>query len=101
LDGDSVIKRKTGNFERKILRRILGPVYENDLGKRRRHNKELCELLDGPDIVKFITFKRLKWAGHIIRMDNSRIPKKVLDGKLHGRPVGRPRLRWEENIRRD
>jgi hypothetical protein len=35
-------------------------------------------------------------------MDNSRIPKKVLDGKLHGRrPVGRPRLRWEDNIRRD
>jgi hypothetical protein len=61
-------------FERKILRRILGPVYENGLGKRLRHNKELCELLDGPDIVKCITFKRLKWAGHMVRMDNSRIP---------------------------
>jgi hypothetical protein len=35
-------------------------------------------------------------------MDNSRISKKVLDGKFHGRrPVGRPRLRWEDNIRRD
>jgi hypothetical protein len=35
-------------------------------------------------------------------MDNSRIPKKVLDGKFNGRrPVGRPRLRWEDNIRRD
>jgi hypothetical protein len=35
-------------------------------------------------------------------MDNCRIPKKVLDGKFHGRrPVGRPRLRWEDNIRRD
>jgi hypothetical protein len=35
-------------------------------------------------------------------MDNSRIPKKVLAGKFHGRrPVGRPRLRWEDNIRRD
>jgi hypothetical protein len=35
-------------------------------------------------------------------MDNSRIPKKVLDGKFRGRrPVGRPRLRWEDNIRRD
>ena len=39
--------------------------------------------------------------GHIIRMGNSRIPKKVLDGKFHGRRlVGRPRLRWED-IRRD
>jgi hypothetical protein len=35
-------------------------------------------------------FKRLQWAGHTDRMDNSRIPKKVLDGKFHGRrPVGR------------
>jgi hypothetical protein len=35
-------------------------------------------------------------------MDNCRISKKVLDGKFHGRrPVGRPRLRWEDNIRRD
>jgi hypothetical protein len=35
-------------------------------------------------------------------MDNSGIPKKVLDGKFHERrPVGRPRLRWEDNIRRD
>jgi hypothetical protein len=47
-------------FERKILRRILGPVYEDDLGWRLRHNKELYELLDGPGIVKFIKFKRLQ-----------------------------------------
>jgi hypothetical protein len=78
-------------FERKILSRILRPVYEDDLGWRLRHNKELYKLLDGPDIVKFIKFKRLQWAGHIVQMDNSRIPKKVLDGKFRGRrPVGRP-----------
>jgi hypothetical protein len=35
-------------------------------------------------------------------MDNSRIPKKALDAKFHGRrPVGRPQLRWEDNMRRD
>jgi hypothetical protein len=84
--------------ERKILTRILGPVYKDDLGWRLRHNKELFELLHGPDIVKFIKFKRLQWAGHVVRMDNSRIPNKVLDGKFH---VGRPWLRWEDNIRRD
>jgi hypothetical protein len=77
-------------FERKILRRFLGPVFEDDLGWRLRHNKELYALLDGPDVVKFIKVKRLQWTGHIIRMDNSRIPIKVLDGKFHGRrPVGR------------
>jgi hypothetical protein len=69
---------------------------------RLRHNKELYELLAGPDIVNFIKFKRLQWASHIVRMDNSRILKKVLDGKFHGRrPVLRPRLRWEDIIRRD
>jgi hypothetical protein len=94
-------EKRLAIFERKILRRILGPVYEDDLGWRLRHNKELYELLDGPDIVKFIKFKRLQWACHIVWMDNSRIPKKVLDGKFHGRrPVLRPRLRWED-IRRN
>lgn len=39
-------------FERQILRRILGPVYENNLGWRRRRNEDLYELLDGPNIVK-------------------------------------------------
>jgi hypothetical protein len=89
-------------FERKMFRRILGPEYEDELRWRLIHNKELCELLDGPDIVKFIKFKRLQWASHIVRMDNSRIPKRVLDGKFNGRrPVGIPCLRWEDNIRRN
>jgi hypothetical protein len=65
-------------FERKILRRILGPVYEGDLEWRLKHNKELSELLDGPDLVKLIKLKRLQWADHTVRMDNCRISKKCL-----------------------
>jgi hypothetical protein len=53
-------------FKRKRLRRIFGAIYEDDLGWRLRHNKELYELLDGSDIVKFIKLKRLQWAGHVI-----------------------------------
>jgi hypothetical protein len=53
-------------FERKILRRILGPVYEDDLEWKLRHNKELSELLDGPDLAKLIKLKRLQWAGHTV-----------------------------------
>jgi hypothetical protein len=49
-------------LESKILRRILGPIHEDDLGWRLRHNKELYELLVGPDIMKFIRFKTLQWA---------------------------------------
>jgi hypothetical protein len=51
--------------------------------------------------VKFIKFKRLQWAGHIlvVRKGNFRIPRRVLDGKFHGRrPMGRPRLRWEDSL---
>jgi hypothetical protein len=45
------------------------------------HNEELYELLSGPDIVKCIKFKRLRWAGHITRMDSSRI-RKSAEGKI-------------------
>jgi hypothetical protein len=40
-----------GIFDRQILRRIFGPVYENDLGWRRRRNEDLYELIDEPNIV--------------------------------------------------
>lgn len=46
--------------------------------------------------------KRLKWAGHIVRMEEERIPRKVLDGHFGGkRMVGRPRIQWEEMVRVD
>jgi hypothetical protein len=44
----------------------------------------------------------LGWAGYVIRMEDERIPKKVLNGKFHEtRPVGKPEIRWEDVIRRD
>ena len=46
-------------FERKTQRIIIGPVNESDLGWRLRHNEELHELLDGPDVVKYIKLKKL------------------------------------------
>jgi hypothetical protein len=49
-----------------------------------------------------IKIRRLEWAGHIIRMEKERIPKKVLNGKLYTtRSVGRPRTRWADVIQRD
>jgi hypothetical protein len=46
--------------------------------------------------------KRLMWAGHVVRMEQHRIPKKVLGSCFEGgRPVGRPRNRWEDSIQRD
>ena len=46
--------------------------------------------------------RRLEWAGHIIAMEDERIPKKVLNGNFHTtRPVGRPRTRWADVVQRD
>jgi hypothetical protein len=55
-----------------------------------------------PNIVEDVKIRRLEWAGHIIRMQEERIPKKVLNGNFHTtRPVGRPRTRWADVVQRD
>jgi len=52
--------------------------------------------------VEDIKIRRLEWAGHIIRMEEERIPKKVLNGNFRTtRPVGRPRTRWAGVVQRD
>ena len=88
-------------FERKILRRMYGTTQE---GGRwcPRWNSELYSLYSEPNIVEDIKIRRLGWAGHIIRMEEERIPKKVLNGKFYiTRPVGRPRTRWADVVQRD
>ena len=57
-------------------------------------NEELHSLYRSPNIVNVIKSRRLRWAGHITRMEETCKPT----GK---RPLGRPRRRWEENIRMD
>jgi len=52
--------------------------------------------------VEDIKIRRLEWAGHIIRMEEERIPNKVLNGNVHTtKPVGRPRTRWADVVQRD
>jgi hypothetical protein len=52
--------------------------------------------------VEDIKIIRLGWAGRIIRMEEERIPKKVLNGNFHTtRPVGRTRTRWADVVQRD
>ena len=49
-----------------------------------------------------IKFRRLRWAGHLARMEEGRRAFKILTGKHSGkRPLGRPRPRWEDNVRMD
>ena len=84
-----------------ILRKIYGPTQE---GGRRgpRWNSILYSLYNEPNIVEDTKIRRLGWAGHIIRMEEEKIPKKVLNGNLYTtRPVRRPRTRWADVIQRN
>ena len=63
---------------------------------------EIDNLIEGADIVRFIKAQRIKWLGHIQRMDQAKPTRKLLDWKPMGtRPVGRPRQRWQENVMED
>ena len=55
-----------------------------------------------PDMVRVIKSRRLIWVGRVARMEEGRSAFKVLTGNPTGkRPLGRPRRRWEDNIRMD
>jgi hypothetical protein len=55
-----------------------------------------------PNIVRVIKSRRLRWAGHVVRVGEVRGVYRVLVGKSEGkRSLGRPRLRWEDNVRKD
>ena len=84
-------------FENRILRQILGPKRDENGEWRRLHNVELHCLYGSPNIVRLIKSRRLRWAGHVVRMEEGRSVGKPT-GK---RPLGRPRRRWEDNIRMD
>ena len=55
-----------------------------------------------PNIARVIKSRRLRWTVHVARMEEGRSAFKILTGKPTGkRPLGRPRRRWEDNIRMD
>jgi hypothetical protein len=88
-------------FENKVLRRIFGPERDQVTGEwRRLHNKELYDLYFSQNIIRVIKSKRLRWAGHVARMGERRGAYRVSVGKpQRRRPLGRPRLIWEDNIK--
>lgn len=89
-------------FERKILRRIWGPVQEENNIWRLRYNNELYKLYKEPAISIIIRLKRLEWASHVQRMGMERIPKRILNNTIGGqRRVGKPRSRWIDAVGED
>ena len=66
------------------------------------HNEELNDLYSSPNIVRVIKSRRMRWAGNLARMGEVRDVYRVLVGRPERkRPFGRPRRRWEDNIKID
>jgi hypothetical protein len=89
-------------FENKVLRTIFGPKRDEVTGEwRRLHKKELYALLL-INIIWVIKSRRLRWVGNVACVGKRRGAYKALMGKPEGmRPLGRPRHRWEDNIKMD
>jgi hypothetical protein len=69
---------------------------------RKLHNDELHNLYSSPNIVRVIKSRRMRWAGHVAHMEEGRDVCGVLVGRPEGkRPLGRPRRRWQDNIKLD
>jgi hypothetical protein len=70
--------------------------------RRKLHDDELHSLYSSPNIVRVIKSRRMRWAGHVALMGEGRGVYRVLVGKPEAkRPLGRPRHRWEDNIKLD
>jgi len=87
--------------ERKVCRRILGPVYDNEKENWRiLTNKEIYASVKKPTTIETIRLNRLHWFGHVQKMEENRIPKRVLYRNLGTtRLRGRPRNRWQDGVR--
>jgi hypothetical protein len=64
-------------------------------------HEELHGLYSSPSIVRVIKARRMRWAGHAARMGEVRGAYSILVGRPEERPLGRPRCRWEDNIKMD
>jgi hypothetical protein len=90
-------------FQNRVLRRIFGPKKGGVRGGwRKLHNEELHNLYSSPSIIRIIKSRRMRWAGHVVRMGEKRNVHRLLVGKPEGKiPLGRRRRRWIDNIKID
>jgi hypothetical protein len=90
-------------FENRVLRRIFGPRRDEVTGDwKKLHNEELHNFYSSPNIIRMIKSRRIRWAGHVARMGETRNAYRILVGKREGRrPLGRLRRRWVDNFKMD
>jgi hypothetical protein len=98
---ESIIQRLSV-FKRKILRKIFRPTKEDNGIWRIKTNMELDELIKHRNIINYVKAQRLSWFGQINRMPETSIVKKIYKLKpFTSGPVGRPKSRWEDDVRND
>jgi hypothetical protein len=89
-------------FENRVLRKIFGPKREEDRSWRKLHNDELHSLYSSPNIVRVIKSRKMRSVGHVACMGEGRGVYRIFVGRPEGkRPLGRPRHKWEDNIKMD
>jgi hypothetical protein len=76
-------------FENRVLRKIFGPKREEDGSCRKLHNDELHSLYFPSNIVTVIISRRMRWEGHVARMEEGRGVSRVLVGMPEGKRTGK------------
>jgi hypothetical protein len=89
-------------FENRVLRKIFGTKREEDGSWRKLYNDEFHDLYSSPNIIRVIKSRRMRWTGHVVHMGEGRGAYRVLVGRPEVKgSLGRPRRRWEDNIKMD
>jgi hypothetical protein len=96
-------ERRLRVSENRVLRKVFGHKRDEVTGEwRNLHNEELNDLYSLPNIVRVVKSRRMRWAGHVALMVEDRRVHRVLVRKPERKkPLGRPRHRWEYNIKMD
>lgn len=90
--------KKLNSVQQRHLRQIMHIKWQDKVP-----NVEILRKADIPSVEASITKAQLRWAGHVRRMDDSRLPKAVCYGELckGKRRIGRPRLRYKDCLKRN
>lgn len=91
-------EKRLNSFHLRCLRRLLQISWQDKVT-----NAEVYERAGIPSLQALLSKRRLRWLGHVVRMDTGRIPKDILYGELceGTRPTGRPQLRFKDTCKRD
>jgi hypothetical protein len=71
-------------------------------GCKELHNEKLHSVYSSPDFIRVMKSSSMRWAGHVARMEEMRSAYKIFDSNPEGKiSFGRPKCRWEDNIKMD